>query len=111
MLKHKIAIFIPSTVDGNQPAPSDLIHKMVQWAKMQFANRFGGFTVTQATGGYISPVHGLIEEEITIVASYCNDDDLSNVQEIRDFAAIVAKTMTQESVTVEVDGVVDFISP
>lgn len=110
MLKHKVAIYIPSTVAANKPADPALINKMLEWAKNKFASRFGGFTVTNVIGGYMSAEHGLIEESIAIVSSYCDEDGLTHVQAIREFAQIVAKTMSQECVSVEVDGTLELVA-
>lgn len=108
-LSHKISLYIPSTVNGNQPASQETIDKFVSMAKNKFANMFGGFTVVNAQGGYMSPEHGLIEESITIVYSFCSSDQMANVPDIRQFAQLVAKGMQQECVSVEVDGSVEFV--
>jgi len=50
MLNVKIAVYVPSTVKGNQPAPSALIAKWVRESKIRLANLFGGFTSYHAEG-------------------------------------------------------------
>ena len=77
-LSHKISLYIPSTVNGNVPASKAMIDKFLDMAKNTFANLFGGFTVTPAQGGYMSPEHGLIEEQIQIVYSFCCTSNKSN---------------------------------
>jgi hypothetical protein len=109
MLNHRIAIFIPSTVNGNEPAPADLIARWVKTAKLKFAELFGGFTAHKAIGGWMSPIHGLIEEPVTVVASHTDDDGLDRLGEVEEFAAAVAEALGQEAVTVEIDNRLQFI--
>jgi hypothetical protein len=109
MLNHRVAIYIPSTTHGNEPAPADLIARWVKSAKLKFAELFGGFTAHKAVGGWVSPVHGLIEEPVTVVASHTDDDGLDRLGEVEEFAATVADRLGQEAVTVEIDNSLRFI--
>lgn len=109
MLSHRVAIYIPATVNGNQPAPADLIAEWVRSAKTKFATLFGGFTSFKAQGGWMSEVHGLIEEQVTVVASHCDDDGLDKIGEVEGFAAELAEALNQEAVAIEVDNSLQFI--
>ena len=109
MLSHRIAIYIPSTDNGSEPAPAELIARWVKNAKTKFAELFGGFTAHRAVGGWVSPVHGLIEEPVTVVASYTDDDGLDRLGEVEEFAAAVAEALGQEAVTLEIDNSLQFI--
>jgi hypothetical protein len=109
MLNHRISIYIPSTTHGNRPAPTDLIAEWVKSAKTTFADLFGGFTAYRAVGGWMSPVHGLIEEPVTVVASHTDDDGLDRLGEVEEFAAQVAEALGQEAVTLEVDNSIQFV--
>jgi hypothetical protein len=109
LLSHKIAIYIPSTIHGNLPAPSALVSKRVTQAKMKFAKLFGGFTAYKAQGGWVSPVQGLVEEDVMIVQAFSNDAGLASVPAVKALAQEIAREMTQESVSVEVDGTLYFI--
>ena len=111
MLNHRIAVYIPSTTNGNQQAPADLIAKWVKSAKLKFANLFGGFTSYKAVGGWVSPTHGLIEEPVVVVASHTDDDGLDRLGEVEEFAAAVADSLGQEAVTIEVDNSLQFVGP
>jgi hypothetical protein len=109
MLNHRVAIYIPSTVNGNDSAPADLIARWVKSAKLKFAELFGGFTAQRAEGGWMSPAHGLIEEPVTVVASHTDDDGLDRLAEVEEFAAAVAEAFGQEAVTIEIDNSLQFI--
>jgi len=110
MLTHKIAIYVPSTVKGNQPAPAVLVAKLVKASKVKLASLFGGFTAFVGQGGWHSPEHGLIEENVTIVQSFTDEAGLVHVHEVKELAKQIAKEMQQEVVSVEVDGALHFIS-
>jgi hypothetical protein len=109
MLNHRISIFIPSTTNGNEPAPTGLIAEWVKSAKTTFAKLFGGFTAYRAVGGWVSPVHGLIEEPVVVVSSHTDDDGLDRLGEVEEFAAAVADALGQEAVTIEIDNSLQFV--
>ncbi len=111
MLQHKVAIIVPTTVNASEEAPKQLVNHWVQAAKLKFANLFGGFTTFKALGGWMSEQHGLIEEAVTVVSSFTNEDGLRFVDDVRDFAARMAEAMGQEAVGVELDHGIEFITP
>jgi hypothetical protein len=108
MLNHRIAVFIPSTINGNEPAPADLIARWVKSAKLKFADLFGGFTAHRAVGGWMSPANGLVEEPVTVVSSF-TDDGLDRLGEVEEFAATVAEALGQEAVALEIDNSLQFV--
>jgi hypothetical protein len=110
MLKHKIAIYVPSTVKGSQPAPQTLIDKWVKASKIMLASLFGGFTTYSAQGGWFSTEHGLIEETVQIVVAFTDDNGLKNLSQVQELAQQMAVDMAQEAVSVEVDGILNFVT-
>lgn len=110
-LQHRIAVIVPSTVNANQSASKEVISKWINAAKVKFARLFGGFTAHNAVGGWVSQEHGLIEENVTIVTSYTDEDGLEFVEMVKEFAAQMAAALGQEVVSVEVDHQLEFISP
>jgi hypothetical protein len=111
MLKHRVAVIIPSTVKGNEPAPADLVAKWVKAAKIKLGTLFGGFTATKGEGGWVSPVHGLIEEPVTVVAAHCDEEAFNrHAQDVREFALTVAVALEQEAVSVQFDNTLEFVS-
>lgn len=109
-MNHKIAVIIPSTVNVNQTASTEIVTKWVKSAKEQFAELFGGFTSHSAVGGWMS-AQGLVEEAVTVVASFTDDAGLKRLGEVKVFAARMAKDMSQEVVSLEVDNHLHFIHP
>lgn len=109
MLNHRISVYIPSTTQDNEPAPADLIAEWVRTAKKKFAKLFGGFTAYRAVGGWVSPVHGLVEEPVTVITSFTDDHGLDRLGEVEEFAATVADALGQEAVTLEIDNSLQFV--
>ena len=108
-LKHRISVFIPSTIDGDKPAKR-LQKKVARKAAKRFSLLFGGCTAQQAAGFWNSPEKGLIEEKQIIIFSNCTSTDkTSKAEAVKTFAKAVCKFMRQEAVTVEIDGTLQFI--
>ena len=110
MNNHKIGIVIPSTVNVNERASSEAVGKWIKSAKVQFANLFGGFTSHNAVGGWMS-AQGLVEEPVTVVASFTDDLGLTRLNEVKAFASEMARALSQEVVAVEVDHRLEFVPP
>lgn len=111
MLNRRIAVFIPSTEKGNILADQSKVATWIKLAKVKLAKLFGGFTATKGEGGWFSPVHGLIEEPVTIVAAHTDDAGiLKHADEVRQFALQVCLALEQEAVSVQIDNSLEFIS-
>ena len=110
MLNHRVAIYIPSTVDGNKPANPGHVDQWIEESKILLANLFGGFTAFKAHGGYYSATKGLIEESITVVQAFTDVDSTDKFEKVKDLAKKIAISMRQEVVSVEIDGSLQFIS-
>lgn len=108
-LNHRIAVYIPSTENGNRPAPTALIREWEKNFKELFAFQFNGFTIYKAIGGWKSPYKGIVEENVTIIAGFSND--LCALPEIENLASAMATAMGQECVSIEVDNTLGFILP
>ena len=110
-LDHRIAIYVPSTIKGNQPATPEMVAKWVRASKIKLASLFGGFTAYAGQGGWFSAELGLIEENVTIVQAFTDQEGLAKVQYVRELAQAIATDMEQEVVSVEVDGTLNFVAP
>jgi len=111
MNNHRIGIVIPSTINVKEAAPNEIVNKWVRCAKVRFSELFGGFMSQNAVGGWMSPKHGLIEENVTVVSAFTDDYGLNRLNEVKAFAAKMGKAMSQESVAVEVDHRLELIPP
>jgi len=109
-MNHKIAVIIPSTNNANEAAPTEIVSKWTKCAKVQFAELFGGFTSHNAVGGWMS-AQGLVEEPVTVVASFTDANGLNKLSQVKAFAAKMGRALGQEAVAVEVDHGLHFIPP
>jgi len=110
-MNHKIAVIIPSTMNAQEAAPTEIVSKWIKCAKKQFAELFGGFTSHNVEGGWLSPEHGLIEENVTVVSSFTDDHGLNRLNEVKLFASKMGRALGQEAVAVEVDHSLQFVPP
>jgi hypothetical protein len=101
-MNRKISIIVPST----GPAHYSL---MVQKVLTVLASLFGGCTSVPGTGAWMSR-DGLVTEDITLVYSSTDADTLSKaLPQVEALARGIARTMNQECVAVEVNGVLFFV--
>lgn len=108
-LRSRVAVYIPSTVDAVGSAGS-LSEKMTETAAARLSELFGGATISLAAGAWMSAEHGLIREQVTIVYSYCTEEQLEQAaQEVRSLAEMVRDEMRQEAVSVEINNTLYFI--
>ena len=54
---------------------------------------------------------GLVEEPVTVVASFTDDHGLNRLNEVKAFAAKMGRALSQEAVAVEVDHRLEFVTP
>lgn len=106
VLNHYVSIYVPSTVDGDKPAPQELIDTTLNHVELTLSTLFGGETESDGNGGWPDTRDGhLVKEQVKIVKAFCTEDDL-----LAKFDAVVAEVdyvktaMTQQAVSLEIDG-------
>ena len=90
----------------------------------RIADIAGGFTATQATGGWKDNQGKLIVESVTVfgIAIADTPDDegdvthngypaSSRIADLRDLAKQIARDLSQTSVYLEIDGIAEFVKP
>jgi hypothetical protein len=103
-MNHSYVIVIPSTI-YNKPAPIAIVDGLHIAVKSALAQAFGGYTETEATGGYRAESGELIEERVYLVqACYEAEDDGL----IESLALQVKQELHQESVMVHKDHEIRF---
>jgi len=109
MLNRKIALYVPGTTDVNVPAPEQQAAAVVH-ALEQFAEWFGGATVIDGQGAWMSDEHGLVVEPVRIVYCFTDAEGLAkHLSEVKLLARHVCRAMSQECVSLEVAGELQFI--
>ena len=102
-LDHRIAIYVPGTVDTDKAADN---RQQVERVAAEFSRMFGGATATTATGFWMSDTAGLVEERTTIVYASCTAEQLEkHLAEVVEIARKIKREMRQEAVSAEIDGV------
>lgn len=95
-LRNKIAFYVPATY-GN------LLERSLNIAE-QFANLFGGSTITDATGLYTLDSGEVVTEDIKIVYAYTDNNTLESTRDdILALAESLRDTWQQESIALEIN--------
>lgn len=103
----KVSIYVPSTVNVNEKVDNS---EQVKRTITELANMFGGATASKAVGGWVCESGETVLEEVTIVYSFCSSEKLQeNFAAVYAIAERIKKEMSQEAVTLEVNGQVKFV--
>ena len=71
---------------------------------------FGGVTASDAVGGWVANNGQTVIEKIKIVYSYCTSEQLkANIETILGICENLKKEMSQEAITLEINGQVKFV--
>lgn len=106
-LNHMIEIIVPGTVDVSTQFDTT---KHVKETARKMAVMFGGSSVRNVDGYWVSDTEGLVEEHNRVVYSNCDESSLEKY--IDDVLAICADLKTelkQECVALSVDGEMYFV--
>lgn len=109
-LDHKVEIRIPTQCGDCKKALLEQIRApLLEDAKRDFGQWFGGFEVTRKHGGYTFPDGTLAEEEVDVVESSCSETALEeHLEDLALFAVRVANELSQDSVALTIDGKMRF---
>jgi len=108
-LTEVVKIYVPSTSNVNQANP-EAAAKFTDKVLTALAGMFGGATAQPAVGAWVSPVHGLVKENINIVYAYATPADMeANRAAVIALASNLASEMSQEAVSLELNGALYFI--
>lgn len=103
----KVAVYVPSTVNVNEHIDNS---EYVKRTIGELADLFGGATATQAVGGWRCANGEIVLENTTIVYSFCTSEALQeNFAKVYDICERLKAEMSQEAVTLEVNGQVKFV--
>lgn len=100
-LDQRIAVYVPATDNANEAVNNDA---MVKKCAALLSDLFGGATIQESRGAWLSEKHGLILEDTTVVYAYCTADGLrDHAEKVEAFALDMKAAMHQEAVSVEVN--------
>lgn len=107
-LTDKVAVYIPSTVNVNEKANNS---EWFDYFTSLFSNIFGGCSSFQVSGFWISEQCGKVEENTTIVYSYCEHAQLNDsLPLIIAQCRKMCRELTQECISLEVNNRLHFIT-
>lgn len=106
-LSSRITIYVPATINASEQTDNSA---QVDKTASFLAGCFGGATSSPAIGYWLSPVHGLIRENTTIVFAYADQSALEqNVNALVEYCEQLKESMQQESIALEINGEMYFI--
>lgn len=105
-IKHRVAIYVPSTININEPIDNT---PYVKAATEFLAKLCGGATAYNALGSYMLNDETLVTESVTIVWAGCKQLTPDILNRLHSLATYLKKIMTQDSVMVEIDHEIAFV--
>lgn len=107
-LSQSVKIYVPSTINVNIPLESNA--KYIEETNTILASFFGGATSTEGLGAWINAQGALIKERVTICQSFCKEAVLNEkIEEIYDFCLYLKKSLAQEAIALEINGILHFV--
>lgn len=100
-LSHVASIFVPSTADVNQTIDNTSI---VSGILAQLSSQFGGASMQDVTGAWLSDSSGLVVESVKRIFCYGTDRE-ELFAAFSSLAEELKTELTQESVLIDVDNV------
>ena len=103
----KVSIYVPSTTNVSETCNnSEQVRKVIT----ELSKMFGGATASEAIGGWVCADGQTILEKVTIVYSFCDSTKLAeHFDEVYEICERIKREMSQEAVTLEINGQVKFI--
>lgn len=96
----KVAVYVPSTKEINKVFDNT---EYLQLTIKEMSKDFGGATTQRVLGAWLSQNDGIVQEEITIVYSYCTMQQLKeNLQRIKNLCEFLKNELQQEAISLEI---------
>jgi DNA-binding CsgD family transcriptional regulator len=111
--KHsKISIFVPSTMEKDQPIPDHIFSRRVDIVSKKLSDLFGGSTAIDASGSYVAESGKLISEKVKIVFTFTENLQSDDRQILELFVSDLCQQWKQESVLLTIEPVynVEFLT-
>lgn len=106
-LPNQVALYVPGTVDVDQTADNSAKVREVAAA---FARLFGGASVRETVGYWLSETAGLVQEATREVFAFASDSALNDhLADVLELARSIKADLAQEAVLVSVNGQALFV--
>lgn len=109
-LTEKVTIIVPSTINGDQPAP-ELAARETREVLAALALLFGGATLIRGQGAWLLESGRLVTEDVSLCFSNTTPEKLAiNLPTVHEVAHQVRRNMAQEAVAIEVNGTMTILT-
>lgn len=106
-LQSKVEIYVPGTVAVDHLADTS---SYVNETARYLSELFGGATVSEDTGYYVTDLGQLIKEPVFIVWAFCSTEQLEKYSpKVIEWAETICRDLGQESVAVVINGQMLFV--
>src|SRR4030042_2802163 len=106
---NNLKLYFPSVDKNNNPIENGLSTKVYQALCKDICSVSGGLTVTPCAGMYINASGKLIQDDISLISVYTDQLD-KMIKIMHENAMIILKSLNQESVMIEVNNQLEFIT-
>jgi len=105
-LSQNVKVYVPSTEHASEPAAAEKITAETDNVIKLLSGWFGGATSYAGKGGWYSfEQKAVIQENVTIVSSFCDKEAMAaHEDDVYQLALHIKDAFSQEAVSVEVDG-------
>jgi pyoverdine/dityrosine biosynthesis protein Dit1 len=104
-----IKLYYPSVDKDNKPLDQSISNPIYKQLCKDICKISGGLTVYPVSGMYLSSSGKLINDDISLISAYTDKlEELSKV--IHENAMLILKSLNQESVLIEVNNAMEFIT-
>lgn len=101
----EMAVYVPSTSNVSEAIDDNAMRKRVDEVSKTLSTMFGGYTSSEAVGGYVSKDGNLVNEKIIRVVSYSTKDSFNeNKVKLIEMLASWASEWGQEAIGYEYEG-------
>lgn len=109
VLRHLFEFFVPSQCRCKETLPEALTQEVLKEVKSRMSEWFGGYTVSDARGGWVLESGELAEEPVYIIFSNATDEALKkHKNDFVAFAESIATRLSQEAIGYRIDGKMSF---
>jgi hypothetical protein len=108
----KISIIVPSTSDVSEEISNNEFKGRISEVESFLASLFGGYTETEADGGYIDEKANLVTERVSVIAAFATQEKFElNKSSLFAQVKTWCKEWKQEVIGVEISGELFYIGP
>ena len=104
-----VKLYYPSMTQDNLPIESGLSNRIYKSLCSDICKISGGLTVYPVKGYYLSSSGILINDDISLITTF-TDNLEETIKIMRQYSMIILKELNQESVLIEINNQLEFIS-